>query len=102
MGSPTGQPFFLAVWFHRPHLPFIVPQDKLDLYPLESIQLPTNQQPLGGMPAIAWSNSGELVVYSNVHAIRNGTAFSPGETLPATAVRHLRRGYYAAVSHMDD
>ena len=102
VGSPDGQPFFLAVGFHRPHLPFIVPQDKLDLYPLESIQLPTNQQPPRGMPAIAWSNSGELVAYADVHGLRNGTAFSPGETLPAAAVRNLRRGYYAAVSHMDD
>ena len=34
-------------------------QAKLDLYPLEEIMLPTDQQPPKDMPQIAWSNSGE-------------------------------------------
>eukprot|EP01051_Picozoa_sp_SAG22_P018055 SAG22_NODE_2937_length_2092_cov_1.322629_3_plen_87_part_00 len=55
-----------------PHLPFIVPQAKLDLYPLESISLPANDQPPKDMPPIAWSNSGELVAYSDVNALRDG------------------------------
>jgi len=96
------KPFFLAVGFHRPHLPFIVPQAKLDLYPLDEIQLPAYQTPPVGMPQIAWSNSGELVAYSDVKLLRNGSAFSPGDVLPPQKVKELRRGYYAAVSHMDD
>ena len=97
----------LCVWGggilqYRPHLPFIVPQAKLDLYPLDEIELPANQTPPVGMPAIAWSNSGELVAYSDVKQLRNGSAFNPGDVLPPQVVRDLRRGYYAAVSHMDD
>ena len=41
--TKLAKPFFLAVGFHRPHLPFIVPQAKLDLYPLDEIQLPANR-----------------------------------------------------------
>lgn len=34
------QPFFLAVGFVRPHVPWYVPQKWLDQFPLESIQFP--------------------------------------------------------------
>lgn len=34
------KPFFLAVGFTRPHLPWYVPQKYFDQYPLSSIQLP--------------------------------------------------------------
>ena len=92
----------VALGFHRPHLPFVAPQTKYDLYPLDSIELPADQQPPTNMPDIAWSNSGELVSYGDIHTMRNGTAFAPGDTLPPQTVRELRRGYYAAVSHLDD
>lgn len=35
------QPFFIGCGFFRPHLPWFVPQSYYDLYPLDSIQLPT-------------------------------------------------------------
>jgi iduronate 2-sulfatase len=53
------------------------------------------------MPPIAWSNSGELVAYGDIHTIRHGAPLSPGDVLPPATVKSLRRGYYAAVSHMD-
>src|SRR6185436_17594419 len=34
------KPFFLAVGFHRPHLPLVAPAKYFDLYPLDSITLP--------------------------------------------------------------
>ena len=34
------QPFFLAVGFHKPHMPWNVPRKWFDLFPLESIKLP--------------------------------------------------------------
>ena len=33
-------PFFLAVGFHRPHVPFYVPQKWFDLHPLDLVTLP--------------------------------------------------------------
>ncbi|MEO0413329.1 MAG: sulfatase [Verrucomicrobiota bacterium] len=37
------KPFFIAAGFNRPHVPFYVPQKWFDLFPLNSIQLPTIQ-----------------------------------------------------------
>jgi len=36
----TGQPFFLAVGFYRPHTPYVAPKSYFDLYPRDRIQLP--------------------------------------------------------------
>ena len=34
--------------------------------------------------------------------MRNGSALLPGQVLPPSTVRALRRAYYSAVSHMDE
>jgi iduronate 2-sulfatase len=36
------EPFFLGVGFYRPHTPYIAPKKYFELYPLDSIQLPSN------------------------------------------------------------
>lgn len=40
LSRPTEQPFFLAVGLSKPHLPFYVPQEFFDLYPIDDVQLP--------------------------------------------------------------
>lgn len=35
------RPFFLAVGLFRPHLPFFVPQEFFDLYPLDEVKVPS-------------------------------------------------------------
>jgi arylsulfatase A-like enzyme len=46
-------PFFMAVGFHRPHVPFYVPQRWFDKFPLESVTLPEIQEgDLDDVPAI--------------------------------------------------
>ena len=46
------QPFFVAVGFHRPHLPWVVPHEFLELYPLDQIKLPPNPYAPVGMPQV--------------------------------------------------
>lgn len=40
LNSKHRQPFFLACGFFRPHLPWYVPQQYFDIYPLDEITLP--------------------------------------------------------------
>lgn len=37
------QPFFLAMGFYRPHLPWIAPRKYFEMYPPDSIKLPTDE-----------------------------------------------------------
>ena len=84
-------PFFLAVGFHRPHLPFVAPKRYWDLYDREQFPLPSHAKPAGA-PAIAFDNWGELRAYSDI---------SNAEILDEAKTRELIHGYYACVSYID-
>ena len=92
-------PFFLAVGFHKPHLPFVSPARFFESYPVEEIQLPANQLPPKGMPHVAWSAWGEMRAYLDIAALNNSG--KPGDLLPANVTKALRRAYYASVSFTD-
>ena len=85
------QPFFLAVGFIRPHLPFVAPKKYWDLYDPEKIPPAPNPFRPKGAPAYAVLEGGELRSYDRIPA---------GHLDPGLA-RQLKHGYYAAVSYMD-
>ena len=56
LGRPYDKPFFLAVGFVRPHVPWYVPQEWFDLHPLDSIELPPYRKgDLDDIPLLARS-----------------------------------------------
>src|SRR5687768_13575878 len=63
MRDAKDKPFFLAVGFLKPHLPFVAPKKYFNLYPRESIKLPPNQTPPTDAPKIAFTNFAELRNY---------------------------------------
>ena len=87
-----NEPFFLAVGFIRPHLPFVAPQKYWDLYPAAEVPMPKVTEPPAGAPSYAGQFGGELRQYS-------GTP-EKGD-LDEAQTRHLIHGYYAATSYMD-
>jgi arylsulfatase A-like enzyme len=86
------EPFFLAVGFYKPHLPFVAPKKYWDLYDRDSIHLPSNYHPPKDAPKEAIHNSGELRSYAGVPA--------KGPVSDKMA-RDLIHGYYACVSFTD-
>ncbi len=87
------KPFFLALGFFKPHLPFTAPKKYWDLYPRDRIDLADNPFRPKGAPDAALHNWGEL---------RNGyTGIPPKGPLPAELARTLVHGYYACVSYID-
>lgn len=90
--SKREQPFFLAVGFKKPHLPFVAPAHHWDKYPAKDISLPENYHPPKNAPAEAIHTSGELRSYAEV----------PLKGPVSDEMAHqLIRGYYACVSYTD-
>ena len=85
-------PFFIAVGFIRPHLPFNAPKKYWDLYRRADFPLPARETPPDGAPAFAPTTWGELRAYSDI---------PPVGPLSNDQKRELIHGYHAAVSYMD-
>jgi iduronate 2-sulfatase len=86
------EPFFLAVGFLKPHLPFVAPKKYWDLYARTAFEPPKLQRPPEGAPEFALTTWGELRQYSDI------PEFGP---LSTAQQRQLIHGYYAATSYMD-
>ena len=87
-----GNPFFLAVGFRKPHLPFSAPKKYWDLYDRKEIPAPVSSKYPEGAPELAVRSWEELEGYSDIP--RNGK-------LSAAKTQELRHGYYACVSYVD-
>ncbi len=85
------RPFFLAVGFLKPHLPFAAPKKYFDLYPPDSIPMPPNPVPPDGVPPVALHDSVELRGYTDI----GSNSITPEKT------RDLIRAYYACTTYTD-
>jgi len=88
----VGAPFFLAVGFNKPHLPFTAPQKYWDLYPADRVVLPANDYPPSNVTPYTLTTFGELRAYTDMP--------KQGSLSPEQA-RALNRGYLASVSYVD-
>ena len=96
------KPFFFAVGFSKPHLPFVAPKKYWDLYKRDQMPVAKFQEKSKNGPAIAYHNAGELRAYSDIPALTEFTDQKDfGLTLPLNKQKELIHGYYAAVSYTD-
>ena len=63
-----SEPFFFAVGFAKPHLPFVSPKKYWDLYDPAQIKLAPNPYHPEDSPDYALTTSGELRNYTNMPA----------------------------------
>jgi len=94
LGERKGknEPFFLAVGFAKPHLPFVAPKKYWDLYDPAKLPVAASSEPPKGAPSYAPQFGGELRQY---HGIPKSGA------IPADQARQLVHGYHAAASFAD-
>ncbi|MCF1420506.1 sulfatase [Mangrovimonas futianensis] len=92
----SGKPWFEAVGFQRPHLPFNAPKKYWDLYKREEIKIAEFQELSEGTPRLAFHNFGELRSYSDIPNNQD-----VGEPLPVEKQKELIHGYMACVSFID-
>ncbi|MBN2774369.1 MAG: sulfatase, partial [Prolixibacteraceae bacterium] len=86
------KPFFLAVGFLKPHLPFNAPKKYWDLYDPKDIKLPDFMRKPDGAPDECMHNFGELRAYYSI---------PPEGPVPDTIALKMIHGYYACVSYTD-
>ncbi|MCA9167823.1 MAG: sulfatase [Planctomycetales bacterium] len=87
-----GTPFFMAVGFARPHLPFSAPRKYWDMHDPERLPIASNKDLPIDSPRVAGKRGGEISNYSPVP--------ERGE-IDDTLARQLVHGYYASVSFVD-
>jgi arylsulfatase A-like enzyme len=89
-----GSPFFLAVGFYKPHLPFNAPEKYWDLYDRDQIpSAKNNYAPRNILKEYSLQNSVEITTH---YPWPDG----PGTITPEKAM-DLKHAYYACISYID-
>lgn len=100
--SKEEKPFFFAVGFQRPHLPFVSPKKYWDRYERDEMPLASSQEHAKNSPELAYHNSAELRSYTDIPPLASFTDVKVNRIgLPAEKQKELIHGYYAAVSYID-
>lgn len=86
-------PFFIAVGFVRPHLPFSAPRKYWDLHDPSTLPLPEHDDHPKDSPKVAHKRAGEIAMYKPVP--------SKNEDYTEGLKRNLIHGYYASTSFVD-
>ncbi len=92
LATLAEKPFFLAVGFHKPHLPFIAPKKYFDLYDPDDIEPAPNPDPPEAAPNFATYNWNDLRHYYGIPDVG---------PVSADQARDLKHAYFACVSYMD-
>ena len=91
LNASAGQPFFLAVGFVKPHLPFAAPKRYWDLHDRAALALPEDRVRPAGASELPY-------LYSE---LRSYYGIPEDLQLSQEAIRELLHGYRAAVSFID-
>jgi len=90
--NQQSKPFFLAIGFFRPHLPFNAPKKYWDLYDPEAFALPGKPARTKSAPEVAYPDHLELAGYRGI---------PEDERVSPEQGRELRHGYHACISYID-
>jgi iduronate 2-sulfatase len=91
--SPN-QPFFLAVGFANPHVPWISPKKYWELYNQNTLPMATNEYLPKDSPPFAATSGADFYWYKDVPQVS-------GDKLPESFKRECLHGYFAAISYVD-
>uniref|UniRef100_A0A8C5Q3H4 Iduronate 2-sulfatase n=1 Tax=Leptobrachium leishanense TaxID=445787 RepID=A0A8C5Q3H4_9ANUR len=90
--------FFLAVGYHKPHIPFRFPKEFLKLYPIENITLAPDPYIPKKLPLVAFNPWTDIRKREDVQALNISFPFGP---IPKHFQRLIRQSYYASISYLD-
>ncbi|KAG2463799.1 iduronate 2-sulfatase isoform X1 [Polypterus senegalus] len=91
-------PFFLAVGYYKPHIPFRYPEEYLKLYPIENMSLAPDPAIPSGLPSVAYNPWTDIREREDVQALNISFPYGP---IPKHFQLKIRQNYFAAVSFLD-
>lgn len=92
-------PFFLAVGFHKPHIPFKFPAKYLKYHAIEKFTEPDFSQRPSGQPIVSWNPYNDIRLR---HDVSNSNISFPYGPVPKDFGMKMRQAYYASVTYIDD
>ena len=92
-----NKPFYLALGYFRPHLPFVAPKKYWDLYDRDTLPAAPNPYLPKNSPPMAINSCYELRGCYDLEHVKHPAI----EKLDETTARRLKHGYYASVSYVD-
>ena len=102
MLNAAKKPFFMAVGFRKPHLPFVSPKKYWDLYKREDMPVAEFQEHAANSKIFSYQYPGELTNYSGVKEFAKFDKNEANEFgLAIDKQKELVHAYYAAVSYTD-
>lgn len=93
LSNNRDQPFFMAVGFARPHLPFSIPKRYWNLYNPEDLPMPDYEKAPEGSPDFTKKRDHEMAAYFPIPVGQ--------DVFDDDLKRKLIHGYYSSVSYMD-
>lgn len=94
----SNTPFFLAVGFYKPHVPFRIPEEYLKLYPIESMSMAPDPDVPKKLPNVAYNPWTDIRRREDVQALNLSFPYGP---IPKDFQLQIRQHYFASVSYVD-
>ncbi|XP_057658384.1 plipastatin synthase subunit A [Diorhabda carinulata] len=94
-----SKPYFLAVGFHKPHIPFKFPLEFLKFHPIENITLPVNRRRSPTLPTVTWSSWIDIRWREDIKQLNVSFPFGP---MPDETIKKIKQAYYSSVTYIDD
>uniref|UniRef100_A0A182NJQ6 Sulfatase N-terminal domain-containing protein n=1 Tax=Anopheles dirus TaxID=7168 RepID=A0A182NJQ6_9DIPT len=97
--TDKSDPFFLAVGYRKPHIPFRIPFEYLRQHPVEKFSTLDLDYPPYGLPTVAWSS---FLDVRNRDDFQQLNVSFPFGRVPEVFKLLIRQHYYAAVTYVDE
>lgn len=98
MVKNSTTPFFLAVGYHKPHIPFRFPFKYLNLHPLSKFNDENSIYVPYGLPPVAWNPYSDVRERDDISKLNISFPYGP---IPEDYRKLIRQSYYASVSYVD-
>lgn len=96
--NATKSPFFIAIGYHKPHIPFMFPYQYLQYHDIKKFNHPNDYYKPHDLPAVAWATFNDLRKRNDVKGLNLSYPFG---TFDEEFSMKARQHYYASVTYID-